>query len=435
MPSLPRIANANNGPVYMDGRRDADGHRTWKVVYQVQVAELTDRPPFVYGPAAALQCPGLPLEGSLWQFNNMAGELDVWAWCRSENTVKPSQGQDRGPKRFYDVDFTFSTRPPGTDRGGRRQPESQHPRKEDPLAEQDKISGGFIKYTEEAALDRFGVPIVSSSFEMLRGPQVEFDRNRPQIRVEQNVVDLQLPLLAEMCDTLNDRPMWGFPRRCIKMGVPSWDRKFHGNGLVYFTRVLEFDISANVDPITGEVTSGFDRDLLDEGSKVLSGHWDTASTTWQLDNLPDGSVPDPGNPAHYIRYKDRTGENARVIFTKDPDNRGQPINEVLSGGITNASNASPIVLTITSAVTAAQLAVGDYVAVSGVRGNDAANGVFSVLARPTTTSITLAQSTGNGDYDVDSFARWFKLNSNANKIHVEKYDESNFLRLGLPTGY
>ncbi len=434
--TLPRISNANNGPRKMSGSRDADGHRTWKVVYRIRVAEDTDNPPFLYGPAAALQCPGLPIEGSLWIFNGMPGEVDVWAWCRSENTVSPV-GVEGGPIKFYDVDFTFSTRPPGPDRGGRQQPESSYPRKEDPLAEQDKISGSFIKYSEEAALDRFGVPILSTSFEPLRGPQTEFDRNRPQIRIEQNVVDLQLPLLAQMCDTLNDRPLWGFPARCIKLGVPNWDRKFHGNGAVYFTRTLEFDICANVDPITGGVTSGFDRDLLDEGSKVLSGHWDTAGTTWQLDNLPDGSVPDPGNPAHYIRYKDRQGENARVVFTKDPDNRGQPIYEVLAGGITQTSNSSPIFITTTSDH---GLVVGDFVAVSGVRGNEAANGVWEVTAILATnqfeiTSVDGTPSSGDGNFDSDSFARWFKLSSDANKIHVEKYEESNFLRLGIPTGY
>ena len=37
------------------------------------------------------------------------------------------------------------------------------------------------------------------------------------------------------------------------------------------------------------------------------------TNAWILDDI-DGSPPDPDNPAHFDRYKDRNGENARVLL-------------------------------------------------------------------------------------------------------------------------
>ncbi len=66
----------------------------------------------------------------------------------------------------------------------------------------------------------------------------------------------------------------------------------------------------------------------------------------------------------------------------------------LSGTVTGASNASPIVITTASTQ---QLQNGMQVTVSSVNGNTAANGTFTV-AGLTSTSFQLAGSTGNGNY-------------------------------------
>ena len=64
-----------------------------------------------------------------------------------------------------------------------------------------------------------------------------------------------------------------------------------------------------------------------------------------------------------------------------------------TGSITNATNASPIV--VTSA--AHGLTVGTKVTITGVGGNTAANGTFT-LSAVTTDTFTLSGSTGNGAY-------------------------------------
>lgn len=64
-----------------------------------------------------------------------------------------------------------------------------------------------------------------------------------------------------------------------------------------------------------------------------------------------------------------------------------------SVGVSGATNASPIVLT----VTAHKFKVGDVVVVSGVGGNTAANGTWTISAIATNT-ISLSGSTGSGAY-------------------------------------
>ncbi len=66
----------------------------------------------------------------------------------------------------------------------------------------------------------------------------------------------------------------------------------------------------------------------------------------------------------------------------------------LSGTISGASNTSPIVITSTST---SQLQNGQQVVISGVHGNTAANGTFTV-AGLTPTTFELEGSTGNGSY-------------------------------------
>lgn len=68
----------------------------------------------------------------------------------------------------------------------------------------------------------------------------------------------------------------------------------------------------------------------------------------------------------------------------------------LSRTITNASNASPIVITTSIAHL---FATGDRVNVSGVSGNNAANGTWSITKLSSTT-FSLDGSTGSGAYDI-----------------------------------
>lgn len=391
------------GPRVLGGQRDSEGYRTYKVIHRVECAR-TD------GPATVMQTPGLPLPGALWSFMD---DVDVFAWCRNDMTVQMSSPPGR-PCRFYDVEQTFSNKPPSDD----RQRCNDTP-VEDPLMEPMRVSGSFTRYTEEAVYDRFGRELKTSSHEQIRGPQAEFDANRPTVKIEQNVADLQLDLLSRMMadgGSLNDSPLWGVIIRGVRLAQVSWTKKYYGQCYAYYTRVLDFEINVKrnvgvygavtseplslgsgytegdlitlaggtrtsptvlrVDGVTGggaitgttihtpgrystpptnpispesggsgtgatfgvtyalgtTISSGWDRDLLDEGTKVLNGYWHR-NGYWAQRHVDElGTVlPDPSNPADFIRFTDRKGNPANVIL----NGRGVPYD---TGALTSGTS-------------------------------------------------------------------------------------------------
>lgn len=267
--------------------RDSEGHRTYRVTQLVRGEEGD-------GPNTVLNTPGLPLPGSVWEFEN---DLDIWAFCLPDLTINPHQEKEGDKTKWWTVDQTYSTRIPN------KLQRCQDQQIEDPLMEPPRLSGSFLKFREEASYDRYGSPVVTSSWEQIRGAQVEFDASRMQIRITQNVLLLNLSILALMIDTLNAFPLWGMPPRTIKLSNVSWERKLYGLCTFYYTRTLEFDIDGR----------GFDKDILDEGTKALSGRWNPDSGEWDLVPIA-GEDPDPFNPLHFIRYQDPNGNLTKVIL-------------------------------------------------------------------------------------------------------------------------
>lgn len=290
----------------IEGSRDEESHRSYKITIRVEGntgAGVAD------GPANALQCPGLPQYGDQWLID---ADVDLWAFCRYPVTIRPVlEGE---PNKFWDLEFTFTTKP---DKAFCLENQI-----EDPLLKPPKLSGQSVKYTEEAVQDRFGNLLVTSSWEQLRGPQVEFDRNRHRVHIEMPVPALNLSFVTQFIDRVNAFPLWGMNPRCIKLSDFKWDRNFYGVCFPYYTWMFDFDINALT----------FDRDILDEGTKVLSGHWDTPTGHWVLDNI-GGAAPDPTNPQHFNRFYDRLGNVARVIL----DGRGLPAGVLVGTGTAQPS--------------------------------------------------------------------------------------------------
>lgn len=287
--------------------RDDEGHRTYKITFRVVSDTKLD------GPAVVLNTPGLPRPGQAWSWDN---DVDLWAWCRPTMEITPDlEGE---PNKTWKVTCTFSTKPPDRQK-------CQDQKIEDPILEPQRVSGSFVSFTKEAVTDRFGRPVTTSSWELFRGPQVEFDFRNPQIKVEQNVINLNLPLCAGMVNKVNDRTLWGMPRRTIKLSDFSWEKKYHGLCYPYYTRTFTFDVDSET----------FDRELLDEGTKVLRGRWNEEGE-WELIQI-NGADPDPFNPEHFEQFKDRNGENCRVIL----NGRGRPAGVVVADGSYFISASAP----------------------------------------------------------------------------------------------
>lgn len=246
------------GPLTKSMTRDAEGHREYKISHLV-VADWDD------GPEKVFNTPGLPLTGSLWNFDN---DMDVWAFCRPQlsiNLYKEKQGdgitdregESATKRRLWKVDNTFATR---------QSKRCQDTPIEDPLLEPQKVSGSFEKlqfdsgygYEDVAAAQAGGArtfPLKTPSHEPLRG--ISVDDNRPTVRISQNVASLGLATFSEMVDTLNDSTLWGLATRKIKLDNVSWERNLTGSCDFYYTRTFEFSIEFNtfdrIEPAYGKM--------------------------------------------------------------------------------------------------------------------------------------------------------------------------------------
>lgn len=272
----------NHGPQGWDREDDDEGHHTYRITHLVSTTDPDD------GPAVMITTPGLPLVGQYWQYGN---DVDGWAFCTPRRRVRPVY--EKEACLYYEVESFFSTRPIQRCDG-----ETDL----DPLNEPQKVSGTFVKYVKEAMYDKDDNLIKTSSHEILRGPQVEFDAHRATVRIEQNAPSLQLAMITEMMNHVNAEPMWGLDARMVKLSNFTWERLIYGDCYVYYSRVFDFDIDFET----------FDKTAVDEGLMVLRGEWQKGSggeMIWVYD-----PALDPENPQNFIRYKDSRDENSRVLL-------------------------------------------------------------------------------------------------------------------------
>lgn len=202
---------------------------------------------------------------------------------------------------------------------------------EDPLLQPPIVRGSFTRVSEEQSIahqvrwyvnnevyrEQYFTTPRNSAHEVLRGPQVEADIARPQIQVTLNLSQTQFNAfnIMQYVNAVNMTPMWGFPPRTVRLTDVKWEHKFYGNCYKYYTVEFTFDVFMRFNPLLGSVVSGWDRFVLDEGTKVLRGRWNTDDNVWIVDDDADRL-----NPADFIRYKDPNGELTRVVL----DGKGEP---------------------------------------------------------------------------------------------------------------
>lgn len=414
------------GPISWSMVTDSEGYRTVKLKLWVKTTSPLD------GPSVVSQATGLPHPGDAWLYDN---DMDLWLWCRRDQNISPKLTGE--PNVDWEVEHTFSNR---QDDGKT----CVDTRIDDPLLTPDKISGAFTRYSREAVYDRFGFPICNSAWEQIRGAQVEFEHAKPTVCIEQNVADLQLADISYIIDVapLNDAPLWGLPRRWVRLVNMSWDKKYYGQCYVYYTRRLEFEIS-----------SEWDRDILDEGFKVLNGHWGLISKSelagkWYLDNV-NGVAPNPFNPSHFIKATDPLGNSMKVVL----DGAGKPIwylptsysaktatVEFASGGYSVGDLLTLIGGTFSTAAVlrVIEVALSDSVDPETGLVTEYAGAIRKVeVATPGTYTIVPdnpAQINASPSYPQFN-VQWRTTAAGgtvAGNIHIEKYGESNLLFLGIP---
>lgn len=256
----------HDGPLYMRGGMDTEGYRNYVIGFLVESDSGRD------GPANVMQTPGLPLPGSMWLVDD---DIDIWAWCTWEREVKEKAPLEEGERwHWWVIELKFTTRPPGLrrfpGRGLNHGDPSENKRSgcrdfrfEDPLTEPQKLGGAFVPQLVEATKDRFDNNMVLPSHEQIQGPLAEFDESHFSIRIEQNVSLLQINLVEALRDHVNENPLWGFNKRCVKFKNFTWERHYYGSCYKYYVRTLDFEINSK----------GWDRDVSNFSSLVLRGAW------------------------------------------------------------------------------------------------------------------------------------------------------------------
>lgn len=299
---------------------DKDGNREYTLVFRINVDSTTE------GPLAAAFCSQLPGVGDGYSFK---AERDVYAWRTLEWDAKPVTAKEGDSADTYDVQIKFSTKQPDfcPQDGMVLDPVTGFTYK-DPLRIPMEIDIDTIQDKEEATEDRFGDAILNRAWEQIRGPLVEFDRSKLQVRIKQNWHILDLDYITSIMDAVNETTMWGFPPRTVKLSKFGAKKKFIGTGSstvtgtgtgtteevvtcdCYFERTFVFDID----------TEGFDRDVASEGTKVIIGHWDlpTNPGTWVIGTLaPVVFTPNVNNPKHFQRATDALGKPIRILHRAD----------------------------------------------------------------------------------------------------------------------
>lgn len=289
---------------------DEERYREYKATYKVTTDDRDD------GPFVVLGSPLLPPANSIWFFGN---DLDIWVWCKHSRIISKREDDDSRDKYWF-VECIFSNRPTEQSQGS-----CDINNIENPIDRPARWSGSFFKYTETGVYDRFGVPILTSSHEQIFGPANEWDKGRPVIRVEFNVPLLDLALLCAMIDTVNSDVIWGMAARTVKLSQINWQENWYGCSC-YYTLQLEFEVNFDT----------WDRDVLDEGTKVLSGQW--INGWYQLVKIGEDNPvePDPNNPAHFIRAEDPLGNPTKLLL----DGGGLPADAIIleSDGYGTSSN-------------------------------------------------------------------------------------------------
>ena len=236
----------NLGLLEWSGGRDKELHRTYNVKFLIESDSILD------GPQQVTFAPDLPVVGSPWVYGN---DNDQYAVCSPDVTCEAMVKREANV--WWVLSYEFTTRP------WRYCLIAQY---EHPAQEPDLISGSFITYQERTCKRRgttgtgTGVTqntILSSSLEPI---WVGKDKNRPTVSIRQIRINLELPLIASMVDTLNDGTLWGLSSRCVKLRNVPWRRLVWGMCSYYYERTLEFDIKYDT----------FDEtELRDQGHRVL----------------------------------------------------------------------------------------------------------------------------------------------------------------------
>ena len=250
--------------------RDEEGHRTYNLSWLLRTSDYLD------GPETVLQTVNLlfPI-GSAYSLDN---DYDPWAFCTPDLSISVHQDLQEGdPCQSWIVTNKFTTKP---------MTRCNDTQIDNPLLEPYNISGDFTHVSREMKTDRFGTPLHHVNYEQMLGPEVEEKISFPTVTISFNSAILPLSLITMLLNKLNDAPLWGFPKRCVRFVDAKWERVLYGSCFYYYK--ISYTFETNLET--------FNKFIPAVGMKTL---------------LPRSS---PAFPANLAVQKDQLGENSGPVI-------------------------------------------------------------------------------------------------------------------------
>lgn len=262
---------------------DEEGHRTYDIMHQYRTDDPLD------GPESILYAVNLlkPV-GSAYLDGN---DYDPWAFRTPELSIAPHRDQGEGEVvTDWMVSMKYTTKPMS------RCNDTQI---DNPLLEPVSISGDFVHVSREMKRDKDGKPLLHVNYERMIGPEVEEKISYPALTLSFNSAVFPLAAINLLINKVNDAPLWGLPKRCIRFTDCKWERVLYGVCFYYFK--LSYTFETNLET--------FDKFIPAVGTKTLlpgSIPWLTGSYAKQKDKLGEnegpvilsitGTVADPDKP-------------------------------------------------------------------------------------------------------------------------------------------
>lgn len=283
-------------------QRDDEGHRTYELMWHYRTDDYLD------GPETVLQMVNtLHPVGSAYLEGN---DYDPWAFRTPELSIAPHRDIKEGdPIADWIVTSKFTTKPMFR---------CNDTTIDNPLLEPVSISGDFVHVSREQKTDKTGKPLLHVNFEPMIGPEVEEKISFPAITLAFNSATLPISIINLLINKVNDAPLWGLPKRCVRFTDCKWERILYGVCFYYFKMTYTFETNFET----------FDKLIPAVGYKTRLA----------------GSLP--GFPSSFAVQKDVLGENEGSVilnvFGDLADPAKTPLIVDASGNIENPTTGDPL---------------------------------------------------------------------------------------------
>lgn len=206
-------------------QRDEEGHRTYSVTRHFRSDDYLDGPESVLQTVNAL----FPVGSAYVEAN----DYDPWAFLTPDMSIAPHGDVNEGePCVDWIVTMQYTTKPMNR---------CNDTTIENPLLEPFSISGDFIHVSREMKRDKDGKPLLHVNFEPMVGPEVEERISSPTVSISFNAAFLPLNIITLLLNKVNDAPLWGYPKRCVKFTDAKWERLLYGTCFYYYKISYTFE--------------------------------------------------------------------------------------------------------------------------------------------------------------------------------------------------